>query len=630
MLVDVVLYKTKLSTTDTMVFDGDTAEEVRANQSAFFATLEKKTFTEKLSFNGRRSLRIKGNYWLLNLDGYNYCTITYSNKTYFCFIDKFTYVNDNCTQVDVTTDYIQTYLTEIKFSQLFIDQRNYSINKLNFFQTTPYKNFYPVATQKELSILDLSSNYVLITVLCNKTGDLKSITNEISFPLTGNPEEVTTQDNIICLAWLYEVTESENSYPKLGWQEFNTNGVNMPLSEFLSAYSANIIDVTISDTVAKDVTLSSTGATVSGLILSAYEISEKIVYSVTGVKKETLATKLLLNLPSTIKQSLLASPYYNIYAYRKGKSVNLINPANLKFYLSTSGDTISTRYRIYYSFYPDYSTVVEFIDNLNERELFSLDSYCENVVYTVSAWEQYKLKNSATVGDALSTKHAYDMETAERNYQNQKNIADTKKSIGITDTVTGAFSGIGGGFAQYKGGNIGGGIAAMIGGLSKAVSGSVNTSLQYEQDLENATVAYENAKTTIAQESALLQLQYNDIKNSPDTVKNLTGSGYLDIAIDRKAKIATYVATNIEEIEKYHKRFGFETSLQTDITTINGMHDTNAQHFDYIRTMNASVISENIPKQSADIIAKIFDSGIYLWRNYEKLGEDYFSNYAGE
>ena len=41
MLVDVVLYKTKLSTTDTMVFDGDTAEEVRANQSAFFATLEK-------------------------------------------------------------------------------------------------------------------------------------------------------------------------------------------------------------------------------------------------------------------------------------------------------------------------------------------------------------------------------------------------------------------------------------------------------------------------------------------------------------------------------------------------------------------------------------------------------------
>ena len=629
MLVDVVLYKTKLSTTDTMVFDGDTAEEVRANQSAFFATLEKKTFTEKLSFNGRRSLRIKGNYWLLNLDGYNYCTITYSNKTYFCFIDRFTYVNDNCTQIDVTTDYIQTYLTEIKFSQLFIDQRNYSLNKLNFFQSTPYKNFYPVASQKEISVLDLHSNYILITVLCNKTGDLKVIDNEISFPLTGNPSEVTTQDNIICLAWLYEVTESSDNYPILGWQEFISTGVaNMPLDEFLSAYSANIIDVTISDTVAKDVTLSSTGATVDGLKVSSYKIGEKLVYSVTGVSKENIATKLLLTLPSTIKQSLLASPYYNMYAYRKGKAVNLINPSNLKFYASSDG--VSTRYRTYYSFYPDYSTVVEFEDNINGRELFSLDSYCENVVYTVSAWEQYKLTNSATVGDALSTKHAYDMEIAERNYQNQKNIADTKKSIGITNTVTDAFSGIAGGFAQYKTGNVGGGLSAMFGGLSKAVSGSVNTSLQYEQDLENATVAYDNAKTTINQESALLQLQYNDIKNSPDTVKNLTGSGYLDIAIDRRAKIATYVATNIEQIEKYHKRFGFETSLQTDITTINGMHDTNAQHFDYIRTMNASVISENIPKQSADIIAKIFDSGIYLWRNYEKLGEDYFSNYAGE
>ena len=628
MLVDVVLYKTKLSTTDTMVFDGDTAEEVRANQSAFFATLEKKTFSEKLSFNGRRSLRIKGNYWLLNLDGYNYCTITYSNKTYFCFIDKFTYVNDNCTQVDVTTDYIQTYLTEIKFSQLFIDQRNYSLNILNFYQTTPYKNFYPVSTHIEVGTTPLYSNYRLVTVLVNKTGDLKNVFTEIAFPLTGDPSQFTTQDNIACLIWLYEVTPgTDNSHPILGWQKFNINAENMPLEEFLSAYSANIIDVTISDVAAKDVSTSETGAGVVNLYYEEHTIEGKIVYSVRGTLRSIPA---YLYIPmDNRKKSLLVSPYYNIYAYRKGKNKNLINPANLVF-TKLFGETLGTDYQVYYSFYPNYSTVIDFRDNIDKKEVFSLDSYCENVVYTVSAWEQYKLNNSATVGDALSTKHAYDMEIAERNYQNQKNIAETKKTIGAVDAGVGGGLGILSGIATALSGNVGGGISQIFGGVSNTITGGVKTGLTYEQDLENATVAYENSKTTIAQESALLQIGYNDIKNSPDTVKNLTGSGYLDIVVDRRAKIGVYESTNIKEIEKYHKRFGFETSLQTDITTINGMHDANAQHFDYIRTMNASVISENIPKQSSDIIANIFDSGIYLWRNYEKLGEDYFSNYAGE
>lgn len=628
MLVDVVLYKTKLSTTDTMVFDGDTAEEVRANQSAFFATLEKKTFSEKLSFNGRRSLRIKGNYWLLNLDGYNYCTITYSNKTYFCFIDKFTYVNDNCTQVDVTTDYIQTYLTEIKFSQLFIDQRNYSLNIRNFYQTTPYKNFYPVANHREVGTTPLYSDYRLVTVLVNKTGDLKDVFTEISFPLTGEPSQLTTQDNIACLIWLYEVTAgTDNSHPILGWQEFNINVENMSLEEFLSAYSANIIDVTISDVAAKDVSVNETGAGVVNLYYESHTIEGKTVYSVRGTTRSVPA---YLYIPmDNRKKSLLVSPYYNIYAYRKGKNKNLINPANLVF-SHPFGETLATKYQVFYSFYPNYSTVIDFKDNIDKKEIFSLDSYCENVVYTVSAWEQYKLNNSSTVGDALSTKHAYDMEMAERNYQNQKNIAETKKAIGAIDAGVSGSLGVFSGAATALSGNVGGGISQIFGGVSNTITGGVKTGLTYEQDLENATVAYENAKTTIAQESALLQLGYSDIKNSPDTVKNLTGSGYLDIVVDRRAKIGVYESTNIKEIEKYHKRFGFETSIQTDITTINGMHDTNAQHFDYIRTMNASVISENIPKQSADIIAKIFDSGIYLWRNYEKLGEDYFSNYAGE
>lgn len=622
MYVNVTLYKTKLSPTDTMVFSS------KEEQTTFFNGLTKLDLGQ-CSFNGKRTIRINGNYFMLNIGGYNYIKIYYTDgsgneRTYYAFIDLFRYVNDNCCEVDVTTDYIQTYMFDIQFAQLFIEQRNYSLNIEDFPRNYQFKNKYPVANNKEIFSDTISPNYLVVTVLVNRTGDLTNI-KPISFPVTKQDRDnkFTTQDAVGCCMWVYEYTETGYRMPQLTFKDIHTNNPQISLLDFLTLYSANILDITINDIIGRGIQPSPNGLSIRGIDYETITIKDK---NYCYINTLAIIPEDQVILPSAnIKLSLYTSPYYNMYFYRKGRSVNLINPSNIEWF-ENLGNLI-TNYRLYPGIFPNYSTIIEFVSNINKTELFSIDSYAENIVFNVSAWEQYKLTNSATVGDALSTKHAYDLEIAERNKENARNRAATNMGSGVTNTLGAAVNSFAKGAASgAKGGLISGGISA----ITNLITGSVNTGLAYEQELENADVAYQNTLTTVEQESALLQLQYDNIKNSPDQVKNLSGNGYLDVAVDRRAKIAIYEATNINEIIKYHKRFGFETSLQTEITDLAGLHDTNAQDFDYIRTLNCAVISENIPRTSADMIQKIFNSGIYLWRNYEKLGEDYLSNYEGE
>lgn len=627
MYVNVTLYKTKLSTTDTMVFS--TKEE----QTEFFNGLTKLDLGQ-CSFNGKRTIRITGNYFMLNIGGHNYIKIYYTDgsgneRAYYAFIDLFRYVNDNCCEIDVTTDYIQTYMFDIQFSQLFIEQRNYSLDIEDFPKNYQFKNKYPVANNKEIFSEIISPNYLVVTVLVNRTGDLTKI-DPIRFPLTKNDDNsiFTTQDAVGCCIWVYEYSETTSfGMPQLGFIPMNDGEPQMGLLEFIETYSANILDITINDILGSQISIGSDKAVnLLGIDYWLTEINGSRVYYLKGLLSNI---EKQLKVPSdNIKQSLFTAPYYNMYFYRKGRSINLINPSNIDWF-EQLGNLI-TNYRLYPGIFPNYSTIIDFLDNINKRELFSIDSYAENIIFNVSAWEQYKLTNSATVGDALATKHAYDLEIAERNKENARDIAMSKFAASGAQAAGNLAGSVGGGALSLLTGDVVKGATQLIGGIGSAIGNTAGGAITLEQELENADVAYKNTLTTIEQESALLQLQYNDIKNSPDQVKNLIGNGYLDVVVDRRAKIAIYEATNISEIIKYHKRFGFETSLQTEITDLEGLHDSKAWHFDYIRTLNCNVISENIPKTSAEMIQKIFNSGIYLWRNYEKLGEDYLSNYYGE
>ena len=635
MYVNVTLYKTKLSTTDTMVFSS------KEEQTEFFNGLTKLDLGQ-CSFNGKRTIRINGNYFMLNIGGYNYIKIYYTDgsgneRTYYAFIDLFRYVNDNCCEVDVTTDYIQTYMFDIEFSQLFIEQRNYSLDSEDLLNLS-YKNYYPTSIYNNIKedyvcVKDTTNNEKYqfnICVLVNaSTQELSNLKNYIfNIPLNdySMPKTINTNNSIVCLIFPCVYSNGFINPVKKVEYDGKTTNLNYSVNGFVSKHSANIVDIFIADTLqcikelkGDTIVIDSTTSN----YINTVELDLKNLIALQSMQSSVINTDTIKEVEYNYHKSLFRSPYYNIYVGRDGGTMSLINPYDLD---------LSKGLKLSYSYYQDilpvYNSIVKIFNTKRKYDcIFTFAPILENFLYTVDAWSQYKLTHSASVGDSLSTKHAYDLEIAERNKENAKDIAASKFGASGAQTAGNLFGSIAGGLLspdRLKG------ASQIISGIGSAIGNTVGGAVTLAQELENADVAYKNTLTTIEQESALLQLQYNDIKNSPATVNNMYSGGTYVYGVNSVIKFNLLEPNNINEIIKYHKRFGFETALQTEIIDIKGLHDINAQDFDYIRTLNCNVISENIPKTSAEMIQKIFNSGIYLWRNYEKLGEDYLSNYEGE
>lgn len=634
MYVNVTLYKTKLSTTDTMVFSS------KEEQTNFFNGLTKLDLG-KCSFNGKRTIRINGNYFMLNIGGYNYIKIYYTDgsgneRTYYAFIDLFRYVNDNCCEVDVTTDYIQTYMFDIQFAQLFIEQRNYSLDSEDLLSLS-YKNYYPSSIYNNVKedyicVKDINDDdkyefniCVLLNASTEELSNLRSYAFNIPLNERAIPKVINTNNSIVCFVFPCSFKNGFISEVSNVNYEGKVTKLTYKLNDFISKYGANIVDVFIADTLQCVKELNNNTIVVDSLTsnyINVATLDEKTIIAINSMQSYITNEDVIKEVEYNYHKALFRSPYYNIYAGRDGGTMSLINPYDLDL---SKGLKVS--YAYYQDILPVYNSIVKILNTKRKYDcIFTFSPILENFLYTVDAWSQYKLTHSASVGDSLSTKHAYDMEIAERNKDNAKSIASTKFGTNLTESIFGAITGgIAGG---AKGGAIGG--AAIGTSIIDGIVKSATAGATYVQELENADVAYKNTLTTIEQESALLQIQYNDIKNSPATVNNMYSGGTYVYGVNSVIKLNLLEPNNIAEIIKYHKRFGFETSLQTEITDLAGLHDTNAQDFDYIRTLNCSVISENIPRTSAEMIQKIFNSGIYLWRNYEKLGEDYLSNYEEE
>lgn len=638
MYVNVTLYKTKLSTTDTMVFSS------KEEQTTFFNGLTKLDLG-KCSFNGKRTIRINGNYFMLNIGGYNYIKIYYTDgsgneRTYYAFIDLFRYVNDNCCEVDVTTDYIQTYMFDIQFSQLFIEQRNYSLDSEDLLSLS-YKNYYPSSIYNNVKedyicvkdTNDSDTHEFNICVLVNASSEELSSLKRYAFNIPLNeyesPKTINTNHSIVCLVFPCSYSNGYISYVKNVNYDDEVRELTYKLNDFILKYSANIVDIFIADTLQCVKELNTTTITVDPLTSNYIyfpSLDDKRLMSIESMQSYITNEDVIKEVEYNYHKALFRSPYYNIYVGRDGGTMSLINPYDLD---------LSKGLKVYYAYYQDilpvYNSIIKILNTKRKYDcIFTFPPILENFLYTVDAWSQYKLTHSASVGDSLSTKHAYDMEIAERNKENAKDIAASKFGASGAQTAGNLFGSIFGGAASILTGEIGKGASQIASGIGSAIGNTAGGAVTYAQELENADVAYKNTVTTIQQESALLQLQYNDIKNSPATVNNMYSGGTYVYGVNSVIKLNLLEPNNITEIIKYHKRFGFETSLQTEITDLAGLHDTNAQDFDYIRTLNCVVISENIPRTSAEMIQKIFNSGIYLWRNYEKLGEDYLSNYEGE
>ena len=149
MLLDVTLCKTPINTTDTLYFANET------NQKAYFNGITEKTTYENASFNGARSFRINVNYLEAINTKYNYMYYEHDNRTWYCFIDTYEYINDNTTAVNVTLDFIQTFMFDITWKSSRVASLTWKESHISSLQpykgnsnVIPYSNKFPVFNHK--------------------------------------------------------------------------------------------------------------------------------------------------------------------------------------------------------------------------------------------------------------------------------------------------------------------------------------------------------------------------------------------------------------------------------------------------------------------------------------------------
>lgn len=626
MLLDVTLCTTPINTTDTLYFANED------NQKAYFNAITEKTTYENASFNGARSFRINVNYLEAINSKYNYMYYEYDNRTWYCFIDTYEYINDNTTAVNVTLDFIQTFMFDITWKSSRVASLTW---KQAHFENgyVPYSNKFPSADKKYVKIDDVVSRitnpksyedgkivYLAVTVDTNvqfsPSGEVVSLyvgddgknyieaDGKVSSTLFAFRGGTYLPYYTFLFPLTYKFTSTNQgltykhvTFPNDSDSEVSGNG----FLNFLKTMQANIIDmsvlpVKITDYHYEDDLLKETDTDAalhtSGVSRLRIGISGTVTRYVHGYMAYAFANN-SLGIPVYSKTielngyiSLNRSPYKSIVI---GNSLSN-EEIELNDCILDGNDNIEIT--VYQEIIPPFiSTIVigtrDSIDTYNKTLRFSLD-LSRAIPYEVSAWANYLSTNSASVNDGLKTKHGYEKEIAKRNLTNSSVQGGIGLGFGLATSLVGALG------KKPSPQLVLGGGAQMISGVSQIIDGKVQ---------------YDNAMTNMQKERALLELSWNDIKSAPsEAVNALNPSISVTAYDDLYASIYECTAINFDDIKKYHKMYGYQTEEVVSADELKQYHTV----FDYIRFEDANFIT-NLPHNTHQIIKEIFESGIRFW-----------------
>lgn len=598
MLCNVTLLKTNLSPSNTRLFNS------KDEQNSFFDSLAQNSVTfTNVSYNGSRLFRLKGIAPLLNIDGYNYAIVYIPNLNvkYYSFIDNYLYINDNAYDLYLTLDYIQTYMFDIKLSNTIVKQRTLPRYYRQFIKDNGYidkylyySNYYPYVGNKYSELLPLytyNSNigkYVKYLIATFKgidgfenNGYQNSGYYPLIFPIIVNDDGSYT-------------------FSRIGFD----NEDMITYQEYLRTRAGELINVSVVDYIPPNIITTSYN-TQTGYYDSILRGGN---YFTTIGNNEKSYIYLQCALKGTISKNvstelLNRSPYVNLQIMRQGNNPQIIDILDFDISTKNSLNRITFDITISPIFPNDTIVKCNFIDN---SIVFTIPAFTNTLAFSISSWQEYYSTHSASINDGLATKHAYDMEML-----NNKTAGQI-----VNSTITG-ITGVGVGISTKKVGDI----ASSISGMATEFIGSA--------------VSYENAKLGLEQEKALLELQWNDIKSSPNIAYNSNINDNAKIGI---VKQSTYIAIKeplqIKQIQYYHSRFGYEINIPIeDNSNIDGylsvLDNTDklsqGNKFDYVEYKGCVIFNGKIPQQACRRIEQILEQGIYFW--YTNNIGDYEGNY---
>lgn len=653
MLLDVTLCKTPINTTDTLYF----ANEI--DQKAYFNGITEKTVYDNASFNGARSFRINVNYLEAINTKYNYMYYEYDNRTWYCFIDTYEYINDNTTAVNVTLDFIQTFMFDITWKSSRVASLTW---KNNHFEGgfVPYSNKFPSADKVFTAMQSLTSKAKLrtadnswdlmwlhVTVDANtlfKAGysieaalavnateqiigsdrkiidEWKSVRNNITlpfytfiFPLLANSGEPLDID--------FSRPEFERT-----WKE--GHGF---ISKFIADHSANIIDVSLVAGDYGDYIIEFQSATPLNRLFERDTVNQGR-YEMDGLTKAVISY-----MKGDTEAALEQACYVAFLTKTSGTNSAIGGLLNKQYSLELSdiainrepyksiviGNSLSNEeieindviiekrddgkhylnYCVSYEIIPPFLTTVTIgTANVGTDKVETVETYDKTLRFTLDLARPVPYEVTAWA-EYYSINSASVNDGLKTKHGYEKEIA--KRNL-TNSSVQGGL-GIGIGLASSLIGALGkkqspqlvlGGGSQMISGVSQIIDGHVQ---------------YDNAMTNMQKERALLELSWNDIKSAPSEANNALISTISIFAFDNiYATVYICEAINIDDIKKYHKMYGYQTEEVVSAEELKQYHTV----FDYIRFEDANFIT-NLPHNTHQIIKDIFESGIRFWYDIE-------------
>ena len=459
MLINLTLYTTKLSPTDTIYFASKQA------QDNYFNSLPQIGYYANLTYNGLRNIRLTGTVpYLLTTSPANYARIEYLDvdgsvrSKHYCFIDNIVYRNDNCYEIELTLDYIQTFLhspiTVYGDYAVVAENRNFS---------TPlrrsYGNVLPVAIMGEKTLYSPRQSYLgfefVYAVLTVKSKDVDEYSPNLNTGLASyvlpaiimrTDQSPAISDSPLMLAILrfaYHKNASgawEEVYVGdfLGSIEIQGNFVGLtlvddiglkkgfkispdPPSASWNDADSIYIQVDLKDGVNSKVYFPQAMAdayrkSASGLTYSTRPIGDKPA----GMPFFTASPARELFLRYERKKPfhvLQREPYSWLELRQRGQQAQRISfTDNKAFWGNTEETGEQDLFRLKYVFNPLYpnTTTYYLFDTGSLNEVFTVEPAVSNLAFSVDQWAQYYVSNKASVNDGLATKHSYDMEIANR------------------------------------------------------------------------------------------------------------------------------------------------------------------------------------------------------------------------
>lgn len=604
------LFKLKLSPDNTMFFNNIT------EQTNFFDSKVALSIPN-ISFNGSRPFRLSANYLDTTFNNYTYCRYKFGSKTVYAFIDNITYTNDNVCELEVSIDFLQTFMFDI-FGGVAKSNVSNKTLKDSFFNV--YKPFTNKMTPSDFnsyllkrlnkSITDTRiGGFILLNVdpnIMNKAGETSG-TNFVMYGLYDNgvptsamclalPVEYNLETNTINAPQLYKLGSASSESGCAG-------GGN--LFNFLDAYASYIVDGCIGitfDQLLPDLYFNADDSihydTTNMQLVKLPDVSLDVPYLC--IKNNSIANNWSIDLSDYLEDiplPLRRNPYVYIRVGNDSESIEL----NLLDFYNDSPvtETMILEIEQFTSCLYPFQTNLKF--KYNGREITDRNAMfnivaTDPVPFSISAWQEYYSNNKATVNDGLETQQKY------QSAQLRNNLGTGLVNAGI-DTIVGGVS-----------------WTKKLGQLSarsfKSQQNLFNAGVSGTTGFLGAMTNYANGKLEMAKDKALQQIGWNDVKSSPSAFSNITSNlsskyrnGTQGIEVD------IYIAKNIEDIKAYHKQYGYVINIMQS-SPLNDIH--NHTVFDFI-SFNEITLGLLLPQNMVSLIEEQLESGIRFWYDYNNF-----------